>query len=183
MAGVDSELFAGARLLANGTWRASHEAFETAWRRSEGDGRSLLHALAQLAAALLKWSEGQLEPAATLLGRVRQRLEVLPSRVDRVEVDTLESTVQNLQERLALREPAPGRVDLPLEGRPNPPADRVALGTHCPYCGERVAVHVEPTGMSSERYGEDCPVCCRPWVVQVERGDSGPAVSLAREDD
>ena len=31
---VDAELLSGARLLASGTWRASHEAFETAWRRS-----------------------------------------------------------------------------------------------------------------------------------------------------
>src|SRR5512133_4269024 len=110
MAGVDAELLAGARLLATGTWRASHEAFETAWRRSDGPGRDLLQALAQLAAALLKWSEGQLEPAATILGRVRRRLEGLPSQVSQVDVERLESTVLELQERLALREPAPGHV-------------------------------------------------------------------------
>ena len=53
MAGVDAELLTGVRLLASGTWRASHEAFETAWRRSHGESRDLLQALAQLAAALL----------------------------------------------------------------------------------------------------------------------------------
>ncbi|MGZ6132244.1 MAG: DUF309 domain-containing protein, partial [Myxococcaceae bacterium] len=100
MSAADPELLSGARLLSTGTWRASHEAFETAWRRSEGHPHELLHALAQLAAALLKWSEGHLEPAATLLERVRRRLEGLPSRVSRVEVDTLESTVLELQERL-----------------------------------------------------------------------------------
>ena len=183
MTGVDLELFTGARLLSTGTWRASHEAFETAWRRSEGHGRDLFQALAQLAAALLKWSEGRLDPAATLLGRVRGRLEGLPSRVARVEVDTLESTVLELQERLALREPAPHHVHLPFEGREQAPADRVALGAPCPYCGERVTVHVEPTGMSVEQYVEDCPVCCRPWMVHVERAPAGPTVSLAREDD
>jgi predicted metal-dependent hydrolase len=183
MTGVDHELLEGARLLAAGTWRASHEAFETAWRRSEGDGRNLFQALAQLAAALLKWDEGRLEPAATLLGRVRSRLEGLPSRVCQVEVDTLESTVLGLQESLALREPAPERVHLALESEADGPVDRVGLGAPCPYCGERVTVHVEPTGMSTERYVEDCPVCCRPWMVQVERAATGPAVSLAREDD
>jgi hypothetical protein len=183
MSGADPELLSGARLMATGTWRASHEAFETAWRRSEGHGRDLHHALAQLAAALLKWSEGHLEPAATLLRRVRRRLEGLPSRVSRVEVEALESTVLALQERLALGEPAPGSLELPLEGRAQVPADRVALGTPCPYCGERVTVHLEPTGMSAEQYVEDCPVCCRPWVVHVERGPSGPTVGLAREDD
>src|SRR5215469_4420561 len=153
MAAVDPELLEGARLLAAGRWRASHESFETAWRRSEGDGRELLQGLAQLAAALL--------------GRVRQRLEGLPSRVLDVEVDTLESTVLDLQERLALGEPAPERVHLALEGGADAPADRVAVGAPCPYCGERVTVHVEPTGMSSEEYVEDCPVCCRPWTVRV----------------
>ena len=165
MAGVDAELLAGARLLASGTWRASHEAFETAWRRSHGDGRDLLQALAQLAAALLKWSEGQVEGAATILGRVRRNLEGLPSHVSRVDVETLESTVLDLQERLALREPAPTQVQVPLEEHSVVPADRVALGAPCPYCGERVTVHVEPTGVSLEQYVEDCPVCCRPNVL------------------
>lgn len=180
---VDSELLVGARLLASGTWRASHEAFETAWRRSNGEGRDLLQALAQLAAALLKWSEGQLEPAATILGRVRQRLEGLPSQVSRVDVETLESTVLELQERLALREPAPVQVRVPLGVEAAAPADRVGVGAPCPYCGERVTVHVEPTGMSLEQYVEDCPVCCRPWVVHVERAAGRPTVTLAREDD
>ena len=183
MAGVDAELLAGARLLASGTWRASHEAFETAWRRSHGEGRDLLQALAQLAAALLKWSEGHLEPAGTILGRVRRRLEGLPSQVSRVDVETLESTVLELQERLALREPAPAQVRVPLDDRSEAPSDRVALGTPCPYCGERVTVHVEPTGMTLEQYVEDCPVCCRPWVVTVQRPEAGPTVTLAREDD
>ena len=183
MAGVDAELLTGARLLATGTWRASHEAFETAWRRSDGEGRDLLQALAQLAAALLKWSEGHLEPAATILGRVRGRLEGLPSHVSRVDVETLESTVLDLQERLALREPAPAQVQVPLEGQADARADRVGVGAPCPYCGERVTVHVEPTGMTMEQYVEDCPVCCRPWVVHVDRSGTGPRVNLAREDD
>ena len=42
---ADAELLTGVRLLASGTWRASHEAFETAWRRSQGEGRDLLQAL------------------------------------------------------------------------------------------------------------------------------------------
>ena len=184
MTANDPGLLAGARLLSTGEWRGSHEAFETAWRRSDGPAHALLHALAQLAAALLKWSEGHLEPAATLLGRVRRRLEGLPSRVSGVEVDTLESTVLEFQERLALREPAPQTVQLAFEGAArDAPAERVALGAACPYCGEQVAVHAEPTGMSIEQYVEDCPVCCRPWRVDLQRGPDGVAVSLAREDD
>ena len=178
-----SELLDGARLLASGSWRDSHEAFEAGWRQAQGDLRELLHGLAQLAAALLKWSEGRLEPAATILGRARQRLEGLPSRVSRLDVEALESLVLGLQESLALRESAPEEVRLPLAGAESLPADRVGVGALCPYCGERVAVHVEPTGMSQERYVEDCPVCCRPWTVQVDRAGGSPSVDLAREDD
>ncbi|MBJ6761304.1 CPXCG motif-containing cysteine-rich protein [Myxococcaceae bacterium JPH2] len=53
----------------------------------------------------------------------------------------------------------------------------------CPYCGEDVEVEVDVLGASAESYVEDCPVCCRPWVVQVTRGEDGAAVTLRREDD
>src|SRR5262249_19009665 len=159
------------------------EAFETAWRRSQGDPRQLLQALAVLAAALLKWSQGQLEPAATLLGRARRRLEGVPSRLSGMDGEVLESALLDLEERLALREPVPPRVDLSLEVPTRQAADRLGLAARCPYCGERVTVHVEPTGVSTETYVEDCPVCCRPWAVHVERSPAGPSVGLAREDD
>ena len=53
----------------------------------------------------------------------------------------------------------------------------------CPYCGEPVEVSADPTGPSSETYVEDCPVCCRPWVVHVSREGEETVVSLGREDD
>ena len=53
----------------------------------------------------------------------------------------------------------------------------------CPYCGESVEVSVDPTGPSAETYVEDCPVCCRPWVVHVAREEEEVLVSLGREDD
>lgn len=65
----------------------------------------------------------------------------------------------------------------------------VAVTAQCPYCGEEVEVTVEEIGASSERFVEDCSVCCRPWTVFVTRdsesddGDVAPQVSLAREDD
>lgn len=53
----------------------------------------------------------------------------------------------------------------------------------CPYCGEEVEVTVEPVGMASEQYVEDCPVCCRPWRVQVSREGDEVGVQLLRDDD
>jgi hypothetical protein len=37
----------------------------------------------------------------------------------------------------------------------------------CPYCGEAVEVTVDTGGGARQRYIEDCPVCCRPWQVEV----------------
>jgi hypothetical protein len=53
----------------------------------------------------------------------------------------------------------------------------------CPYCGEEVEVTVDPVGVASERYVEDCPVCCRPWMVYVTRDGEAVDVQLARDDD
>ncbi len=59
----------------------------------------------------------------------------------------------------------------------------IAVPAMCPYCGEEVEVAVEEGGAGSERYVEDCPVCCRPWTVFVTREEEEPTVSLARDDD
>ena len=114
MSAVDPALVAGAQLLARGQWRAAHDVFENRWRSSTGELRELTHALAQLGAALLKWSEDHPQPADTLLGRARAHLEELPSRVEGVDVERLESEVQALQEHLGQGEPAPGGVQLSL---------------------------------------------------------------------
>jgi hypothetical protein len=53
----------------------------------------------------------------------------------------------------------------------------------CPYCGEQVEVTADALGAPSETYVEDCPVCCRPWVVRVSREDEEVFISLGREDD
>jgi uncharacterized Zn-finger protein len=43
---------------------------------------------------------------------------------------------------------------------------------HCPYCGESFETQVD-TSAGSQRYVEDCAVCCRPIEVRLEVGDDG----------
>jgi len=43
----------------------------------------------------------------------------------------------------------------------------------CPHCGEECELLVELAGGSQQSYVEDCPVCCRPWQVQVTIDDEG----------
>ena len=57
------------------------------------------------------------------------------------------------------------------------------VSSQCPYCGEEVEVTVDEVGASSESYVEDCPVCCRPWQVQVFREGPEVAVRLSRDDE
>lgn len=54
----------------------------------------------------------------------------------------------------------------------------------CPYCGETVSVALDPGGGASQQYVEDCPVCCRPMELSVEKlGDGEFTVNAGRADD
>ncbi|HEX9580518.1 MAG TPA: CPXCG motif-containing cysteine-rich protein [Gemmatimonadales bacterium] len=45
----------------------------------------------------------------------------------------------------------------------------------CPYCGEEMAIGLDPGGGSAQEYVEDCQVCCRPWQVRVSYDADGLA--------
>jgi hypothetical protein len=58
------------------------------------------------------------------------------------------------------------------------------LGLTCPYCGEPVDVAIDEGGGESQSYVEDCPVCCRPWQVEVSLDrDAGWSVTLRTSDE
>lgn len=62
-------------------------------------------------------------------------------------------------------------------------ADTSAV-VYCPWCGEASEIAVDPGGGAAQDYVEDCPVCCRPWQVQVRyRGDGSAEVTVTRADD
>ena len=53
----------------------------------------------------------------------------------------------------------------------------------CPYCGEPFSTLADCSA-GSQRYIEDCPVCCRPIEFMLEAGPDLELVSLtARRDD
>jgi hypothetical protein len=45
----------------------------------------------------------------------------------------------------------------------------------CPYCGEMVAIALDPGSGSVQEYVEDCEVCCQPWRVEVTYDTDGIA--------
>jgi hypothetical protein len=61
---------------------------------------------------------------------------------------------------------------------------RMEISVECPYCGEPLELYVDPSGGSTQKYVEDCAVCCQPMEVMVEiEGDEECSVSVRRFDD
>lgn len=52
----------------------------------------------------------------------------------------------------------------------------------CPYCGETITLVIDASA-GSQRYIEDCQVCCRPIVVDVTVDDDAVQVHVASEDE
>lgn len=46
----------------------------------------------------------------------------------------------------------------------------------CPYCFEVLTVWLDP--MSRGEMVRDCEVCCRPWLLRVERRGPGEPVRV-----
>jgi hypothetical protein len=61
-----------------------------------------------------------------------------------------------------------------LESEDADSADDGAI-VQCPYCGEAVEIAVDASGGSTQRYVEDCQVCCQPWQVIVRVNRNGRA--------
>lgn len=53
----------------------------------------------------------------------------------------------------------------------------------CPYCGEVISLTLDSSA-GSQRYIEDCHVCCRPITVMLEvDAEGGTYVSVQSQDD
>jgi hypothetical protein len=54
----------------------------------------------------------------------------------------------------------------------------------CPYCGEPTDLEIDESGGSRQSYIEDCPVCCRPWQVEVRHNmEDGWNATLQKSDE
>ncbi len=53
----------------------------------------------------------------------------------------------------------------------------------CPYCGEPAELDVDESGGNRQSYVEDCPVCCRPWQVEVIQDMEGGWNATLRKSD
>jgi Cysteine-rich CPXCG len=53
----------------------------------------------------------------------------------------------------------------------------------CPYCGESVEIEADEDGGDRQRFVQDCPVCCRPWQVELARDGDGEWNAKLRTED
>ena len=51
----------------------------------------------------------------------------------------------------------------------------------CPYCGESILIFVDDS-VPSQRYIEDCQVCCRPIDLDISVAFDGDIFVMARSD-
>jgi transcription elongation factor Elf1 len=52
----------------------------------------------------------------------------------------------------------------------------------CPYCGESFSSQADLSA-GSQRYIEDCAVCCRPIEIAIEVGDDGELIAVRTSTD
>ena len=48
----------------------------------------------------------------------------------------------------------------------------------CPWCWESLELYIDPESVG--QLVEDCEVCCRPWVIFIERSPEGTRVHVER---
>ena len=57
-----------------------------------------------------------------------------------------------------------------------------AVVIHCPYCGEAFETSVDLSA-GSQRYIEDCAVCCKPIEVLLRVGEDGGLLDVSTATD
>ncbi len=51
----------------------------------------------------------------------------------------------------------------------------------CPVCGQTIESAADPSQGETQRYVEDCQICCRPLILEVRISDGSACVSASPE--
>jgi predicted metal-dependent hydrolase len=81
MTELPEEFLRGVALFNDGKFFECHEVWETIWLKAEGDEREFLHAMIQVAAALVHLQRGNLKGAQSVSARAIGKLENLPGEI------------------------------------------------------------------------------------------------------
>jgi len=180
---IEEVLVDGLERFNEGAFFEAHEVWEVAWRAEpKGPRRTLLQGLIQLAAAFHKLAERKEDGARKLFTGAAEKLQFLPDEVLDFRVSAARTLVDSWRAQLEASALLWRQLPkLPVPPRPKPMEEKSPL--RCPYCGEAVVPNVDPGGEAKETWVEDCPVCCRPWTVQVHWDANVAQVTLTRDDE
>jgi hypothetical protein len=86
---LPAQFLRGIELFNAGEFFECHEAWEEIWLKSDGVEREFLHALIQIAVALLHVQRGNLKGALSVFERARRKLAALPPIVMNLDAQDL----------------------------------------------------------------------------------------------
>ncbi|MDX1519934.1 MAG: CPXCG motif-containing cysteine-rich protein [Gammaproteobacteria bacterium] len=52
----------------------------------------------------------------------------------------------------------------------------------CPYCWECISILIDPS-VPHQEYVEDCQVCCRPILLEIQCNDGAVDIQVQRENE
>jgi predicted metal-dependent hydrolase len=81
MTELPEEFLRGVALFNEGRFFECHEVWEIIWLKAEGDEREFLHAMIQVAAALVHLQRGNLKGAQSVSARAIGKLRKLPDKM------------------------------------------------------------------------------------------------------
>lgn len=177
----NASLDAGRQRFEAGAFHSAHEAWDSGWRRTHGAERRVLQVLVLWSAALHHHERGKDLGANRLLLRALEKLGAVADDFDGLDLEWLREGLVTSLEQVRAPWSAAAR---PQWSHAAATASFEALEqeARCPYCGEPVLVNVAPEEADDASYVEDCPVCCRPWQVQLTRDGEHLRVSINRDD-
>jgi hypothetical protein len=84
----------GLRCYKNEEYFLAHEHWEGIWRTCEGQEKTFLQALIQIAAAFHHFRQMNFRGTASLLGEALRRLESFPVAYEGIEIDVLRESIR-----------------------------------------------------------------------------------------
>ena len=105
MALQTDQFYEGLRLFNTGEYWHAHEQWEQCWLSVEGEEALFYKAIIQLAAALVKWQQGNLRGLHLNWAKSRAKLELLPPSVAGLDLAALRATMDHFVTHPAMPPP------------------------------------------------------------------------------
>lgn len=166
----------GWRDFEAGHFEAAAHTWSLGARHAGADEKLVLEGMRRWSEGLQHVGHGAVDQARTLLEQSLASLAQVSEDFRGCDLDALKDGLTSALAGLREGKAAAPRWD---ELKPLGTVRTEHQGA-CPSCGSPVQVTVPYEELTASEAVEDCPVCCRPMLVRVQRLDGEPQVSLSR---